>query len=220
MMELHCYITTGNIIRGTDGVIVSPSQMFDTYVRPVAEKDFKLVPHYEPFMIWNDLLQDRARIVYETVQAATEPIAWIDADILFVRECADRLKELIKGQDLVAQSDGMGGICCGFMVYTPNDRVIEFLRRVMTDEQAYKRAITCDQEAANRWKGMLSWDILPKDEFFSSAYIIGGTPREGWRPTNEEIPGNVRIIHATSCFAWEKIQVLNAFKKMLERKNE
>ena len=216
MIELHSYITTGNSYPVKDAEPISIELMYNEYVLPIAQFDFELVPHFVEFTPWDKLLQDRARLVHETISKSDKPVAWVDTDVLFIRECSDRLLELLGDNDLVAMDDGEGNISCGLVVYASNDNVIELTDKIAKDQASYDRGIQCDQEAINKYRNMVKWKLLPKDEFFSVAYWIGSAPIIGWRPTNEIIPDNVRVIHATSVFANEKIPVLESIRAMLK----
>lgn len=218
MIELHSYITMDVTVQGRNGEgTVSYLDMFNTYVRPIAEKDFKIVLHCEEVSRWDILLRHRAKLMYASVLEAKDPVVWVDTDILFIRECADRLVSLLGDYDFLASDAGSGDLCCGIMIFKPSDKVLQLIERVVNDKVAFARGLTCDQEAFNRYRGTVKWGVLPQDEFFSTALWIGPVPKPGWRPTTEKLPSNIRTFHATSVFANEKIDILEDVKDMLRR---
>jgi hypothetical protein len=228
MLELHNYITIGNKMPGmrpTDNSTleelykygVSIEDFYSRYVVPIAQHDFKLVPHFVEYTPWHMLLQDRARLAHDVLSKSNLPVVWSDVDILFIRECSDRLLELLGDNDVLAMNDGDDGISCGLVMYAPTANAIEFLENVANDEASYARAVQCDQEAHNKYRDMIKYELLPKDEFFSSAFWIGGVPRQGWRPTREVLPDNIRLFHATSAFGWDKAAILDIIKERVSR---
>ena len=228
MLELHNYITIGNKMPGIDPnkattleqiyeYGVSIVDFYSRYVVPVAQHDFKLVPHFVEYTPWHLLLQNRARLAHAILSKSNQPVVWSDVDILFIRECSDRLLELLGDNDVLAMNDGDNGISCGLVVYAPTTNAINFLEKVVNDEASYERAVQCDQEAHNKYRDMIKYELLPKDEFFSSAFWIGGKPIPGWRPTHQVLPINIRLFHATSAFGWDKTAILEIIKERVNK---
>lgn len=199
MIELHFHLTP------------EQEDMYETYFRPGAERDFIMIPHRHKGEPWGVLLQHRAQLMYETVKASYIPVAWADIDVCFVRPCANRLLELLEDYDLVSQGDGMGGMCFGIVVFRPTEITEAFLYKVAHDQEAYDRNLLCDQEASNKFSYMVKWKELPRDEFYSACFALNGGARPGWRPTTKDIPPDIRMFHANCVYHPEKMDVLKAF---------
>jgi len=112
---------------------------------------------------WKETMEHKLDLLKQAVKENEGDVfIFSDVDIQFFRPFVDTLVEKIKDKDFVAQED-QGGLNTGFFICRGNDRMynmFSFLRENL-------HINSCEQSVLNMYRGNITFDFLPKDEFYT-----------------------------------------------------
>jgi hypothetical protein len=113
-----------------------------------------------------------------------------DCDVYFLKNIKNRILEELGDFDIAFQNDGPGGLCMGFFICKPNDRIIEMFRKVKEILPFFNGH---DQNALNSIidkSGVTYKNLSPL--FFN----YGQKYRKIWEGEEFEIDPDILVLHA------------------------
>lgn len=147
---------------------------------------------------WNRAMLDKVNYIRECL-TKNELFFHLDCDIQFFDSFYDDYIELLEKNnlDLLAQHDGNGTVCCGFMLIRPSDKMRTFWDEVyeMTENNFFGGNGSNDQLACNyllRRKEVKA-GLLGSECF--SIWMTNGM--RVWEPSHgvSDLPENIKIHH-------------------------
>ena len=145
---------------------------------------------------WMSSMERKVDYVIHCLKTETEIFVHSDCDLQFFRPFKDDLLNIMAHNklDLLAQHNGGGTVCCGFMAMRPSDRMVALFEAV---KRRMRRKKEHDQLCLNRlltsWAHEIAFDVLD-ERHYSVWHSIGHV----WNGVDAitTIPENIVLHHA------------------------
>lgn len=133
---------------------------------------------------------------------------WVDADSIFLRDCAQDIRARIAERDCLFMDNGSGEINTGCFVTRIDDRLLAFWREISDNPKWWVPGVWTgfEEAACIEKKDQIRHSILPAAEYWSPCYPLKNCAVHGWALAG--LPDTARMVHLGCVFPEDKLRVM------------